>query len=112
MASEREARAAHVAHDPRDDEDHAPYRSAAADSMFEEEDPEVFAKQIMSLMWPVFACMCFVVYFVRTFGNDEQGGGFSGVMYYKETSSDSTGAKFGGSVINMIILVAVVCAMT
>lgn len=74
-----------------------------------------FGKEIASIIFPVTICMAATVYLVRQLG---QGGALDAqavtiaTAYYKEKPEDSDGVKFEGALLNALIFVVVIGAMT
>lgn len=76
---------------------------------------EDLGEELTGIVSPVSLCMALTVALVRVLNPDGLSGG-SGVAiastYYKEQADDSAGTKLTGSVINALIFVAIVAAMT
>jgi len=77
----------------------------------EEEDLEYHAETVLTVMKPVSITMIFVVWAVKAITLPGRGS-VGALMAYNESSSDSTGTKFLGSLINALIFLAAILATT
>eukprot|EP01137_Pigoraptor_chileana_P032245 Opistho-2@21321 len=71
------------------------------------------AAQVINLIIPVSICMMFVVATMQSITYYKDGGGQT--LYYiafKENDNQSSGEKFGGAIVNVIIIIGVILAMT
>jgi len=74
-----------------------------------------FGREIATIIFPVSICMAATVYLVRQLGTggplDAQAVSIA-TAYYKEKPDDSDGVKFEGALLNALIFVVIIGAMT
>eukprot|EP01136_Pigoraptor_vietnamica_P034728 Opistho-1_new@99036 len=83
------------------------------DGGMSQDDVKHGAKQVINLIIPVSICMAIVVATMQSITYYKESGGQT--LYYiafKESDNQSTGEKFGGAIVNVIIIIAVILGMT
>ena len=74
-----------------------------------------FGEEVTGIVYPVSVCMVITVALVRVLnpeGASDSGAVYLASAYYTERESDSAGTKLTGSVINALIFVGAIAAMT
>ncbi|KAJ3446200.1 presenilin [Anaeramoeba flamelloides] len=73
----------------------------------------VFARKLRNVLVPVTLTMLLVIVLIKiTNQNSDTTDQFSQILIYHESSSDSNSKKFGGSLLNAVVIVGVVLVMT
>ncbi|KAJ3450376.1 presenilin [Anaeramoeba flamelloides] len=73
----------------------------------------VYTKQLRKVLIPVAVTMLLVVLVIRTAYKDKpEEGAFNDIMVYNESDEDSAGFRFGGALLNAVIVIAVILVVT
>ncbi|KAJ3444342.1 presenilin [Anaeramoeba flamelloides] len=73
----------------------------------------VYTKQLRKVLIPVAVTMLLVVLVIRTaYKDQEDEGAFNDIMIYDESEDDSAAFRFGGALLNAVIVIAVILVVT